>query len=220
MNKWLKKVVSRRRSINKSTSKINQELIPLVTKLVLFRATIWPLKISFPGCALKQENWVKTKRKEGRGGGEKRKYGVKKNPLFHCATTTNHFHKIFIQRVYGKIENVRQQVRQEGVKCWNAHGRGNGAYLRADPWRISSLSSYPWILTPVYGISTTYSRIHLSSRSDPVSLEYLERSPTVITLFVQYLWTPTFVNRQQVSGIYSWCLYCCIFHLIRSSPSM
>lgn len=163
MNKWLKKVVSRRRSINKSTSKINQELIPLVTKLVLFRATIWPLKISFPGCALKQENWVKTKRKEGRGGGEKRKYGVKKNPLFHCATTTNHFHKIFIQRVYGKIENVRQQVRQEGVKCWNAHGRGNGAYLRADPWRISSLSSYPWILTPVYGISTTYSRIHLSS---------------------------------------------------------
>lgn len=68
MNKRLKKVVSRRRGINKSTSKINQELISLVTKLVLFRATIWPLKISFPGCALKQENWVKTKRKEGRGG--------------------------------------------------------------------------------------------------------------------------------------------------------
>lgn len=98
----------------------------------------------------KKTEWKQRGRKEG--GGEKRKYGVKKNPLFHCATTTNHFHKIFIQRVYGKIENVRQQVRQEGVKCWNAHGRGNGAYLRADPWRISSLSSYPWILTPVYTV--------------------------------------------------------------------
>lgn len=38
---------------------------------------------------------------------------VKKNPLFRCATT-DHFHKIFIQRVYGKIENVRQQAETRG----------------------------------------------------------------------------------------------------------
>lgn len=87
---------------------INQELIS--PKLLLFRATIWPLKISFAGLCVEARN--KWKQTGGEGKGERVEL-VKKNPLFRCATT-DHFHKIFIQRVYGKIENVRQQAETRG----------------------------------------------------------------------------------------------------------
>lgn len=110
---------------------------------MLFRATIWPLKISFPGCALKQET------SENKEGGRGKMWSWLRRTLSFVAQSPTIFIKFLFNVSTGKLKMYVNKW-DKRVWCWNAHGRGNGAYLRADPSRISSLSSYPWILTPVY----------------------------------------------------------------------
>lgn len=104
-------------------------------------------------------------------------------------------------------------TRWEGVICvrfrltlrWNAHGRGNGAYLRADLSRISSLSSYLWILPQTY-------IAHLSPYSPfvqcPVNRAAFARSSTsqFSSTFVRYLgplrsWTGNRYSYSQIPGV-------------------
>lgn len=105
-------------------------------------------------------------------------------------------------------------TRWEGVICvrfrltlrWNAHGRGNGAYLRADLSRISSLSSYLWILPQTY-------IAHLSPYSPfvqcPVNRAAFARIVHVAvssSTFVRYLgplrsWTGNRYSYSQIPGV-------------------